>query len=86
MHDSHEIYEFIYNGFCVERLNKNKTVYTAKFKKWTRDPGIGIFECSDGKNRYIPTCAIKDFDTLHIHPKQDVNVKEKLLMCNSATS
>lgn len=47
--------------------------YTAKFVEWTRDPGIAVFECSDGKLRLIPTYAIKGDH--QILPEQDYSNK-----------
>lgn len=48
---------FEYNGFFGRSL-KGFAPYKAKFKEWTSDPGIGVFECSDGKERLIPTFAL----------------------------
>ncbi len=76
----YEVYEFTYNGF-YGNLNSNKKMnYIATFKKWTNDPGVGVFECSDGKERFIPTFAIVNFKREN-HPIQDYggDKKNKLL-------
>jgi hypothetical protein len=52
-----KIQNFEYNGF-FGKLLEGLTPYTATFKEWTSDPGIGIFTCSDGEERLIPTFAI----------------------------
>ena len=52
-----KIQHFKYNGFCVTML-PGIAPYTAVFKKWTNDPGVAVFDCSDKKERRIPTCAI----------------------------
>ena len=49
---------FGYNGVFVSLESDKCMLYTAKFVRWTDDPGIGLFECSDGKNRLIPSCAL----------------------------
>lgn len=66
-----KIRNFSYNGFMGELL-KGITPYTATFIKWTLDPGIGVFQCSDGKKRLIPTFAIVDWCGKFI-PKQDMS-------------
>lgn len=53
------IHNFVYNGFCGQD-RPGYAKYTAKFIKWTNDPGVIEAECSDGKLRYIPSFAIKD--------------------------
>lgn len=50
---------FDYNGFTGRTL-EGDAPYKAAFKEWTRDPGIGVFKCSDDKERLIPTFAVKD--------------------------
>lgn len=52
---------FTYNGFSGQ-LKPGYAVYTARFKKWTSDPGIAICECSDDKERLIPTFALEEDD------------------------
>lgn len=51
------IKNFTYNGFFGKSIGGN-ALYKAKFKQWTGDPGIALMECSDGKERQIPTYAI----------------------------
>jgi len=53
-----KIRNFEYNGF-MGQTHEGHTDYTAEFKEWTTDPGIGIFICSDGRERLIPTFAIE---------------------------
>ena len=53
----HEVDDFSYNGFGVEDLG-TKAEYKAAFKEWTNDPGIFVAKCSDGQERYIPSCQI----------------------------
>lgn len=48
---------FEYNGF-MGRRKTGFTHYTATFKEWAPDPGVGRFNCSDGKVRLIPTFAL----------------------------
>lgn len=69
---NYEVENFEYNGFFVKPL-KGKASYTAKFKHWTNDPGIALCECSDNKERLIPSgCLIGDKSNL---PKQDMSNK-----------
>lgn len=67
------VQHFSYNGFCGTLL-KGIAPYMAKFKKWTRDPGIARFECSDHITRLIPTFALKGLKQ-HSLPKQDMTNK-----------
>lgn len=53
----HQVNSFKYNGFYGSSNNKILD-YKAKFKEWTNDPGIAVFNCSDGQERKIPTFAI----------------------------
>ena len=59
--EDRKVNEFEYNGFMGKVDDKVIMPYTATFKEWTPDPGIGKFECSDGETRYIPTFAIVDY-------------------------
>jgi len=63
-----KIHKFSYNGFgCI--VHKGYANYTITgFMKWTVDPGVGVFACSDGQERMIPTCVFET-RTLHL-PKQ----------------
>ena len=70
MKTTYPIKKFEYNGFMGQLFNeKGKdgvyapviAPYTAHFIRWTSDPGIGLFKCSDGHNRLIPTFAIMNF-------------------------
>lgn len=54
----YKVQNFSYNSFYGELL-PNMASYRAQFKRWTNDPGIGVFECSDGKERLLPTFALK---------------------------
>lgn len=69
---NYQVENFKYNGFYVKSL-EGKTNYTAKFKNWSNDPGIALCECSDNKERLIPSCClIGDKSNL---PKQDYSNK-----------
>ncbi|MCK5615306.1 hypothetical protein KAR91_76285 [Candidatus Pacearchaeota archaeon] len=83
MKTTYPIKKFEYNGFHGQIFyNEGKdgvytpilAPYTAHFLHWTSDPGIGLFKCSDGRNRIIPTFAIMDFSTrdLPAQPKTGV--------------
>ena len=63
MADSYKVHNFDYNGFSGQLCDGDAT-YTAVLIEWTLDPGVGRFQCSDGKVRLIPTFALK-----HPHPK-----------------
>ena len=69
----YEIEKFTYNGFFVT-TKPGLAKYKAKFNKWTDDPGVVLMDCSDGKQRLIPTCCVvggNDF------PKQEIKMNEK---------
>lgn len=66
--DGYVVREFKYNGFSGLIL-PDYAPYRARFVEWTTDPGIGRFDCSDGKQRVIPTFAIVAFD-YNAHPVQ----------------
>jgi len=71
----YDVKEFNYNGFMGIITGKEKmTNYTAVFVEWTSDPGIALFECSDGKLRMIPTYALVGLqrDDLPSQPKTGV--------------
>lgn len=67
------INNFKYNGFMGVSV-PGKASYTAKFNKWTNDPGIVQMDCSDGRLRFIPTYAIPDCSLL---PKQIIDPDKK---------
>lgn len=50
---------FEYDGFGG-MLRKGYAPYTATLLEWTLDPGVGRFQCSDGKVRLIPWFAVPD--------------------------
>lgn len=52
------IEDFIYNGFFVEHKGTIAPYTVKQFIKWTDDPGIGLFLCSDGRERLIPSCQL----------------------------
>ena len=55
----HPVYKFTYDGFGGQ-VNKNVIMpYTARFKKWSGDPGVALMICSDGTKRWIPSFALK---------------------------
>jgi hypothetical protein len=51
------ISNFTYNGFLGTK-KKGTAPYTAKFNRWSGDPGIALMDCSDNKKRLIPSYAI----------------------------
>ena len=69
----YKVQNFSYNGFCGQLLPAMAS-YLAKFKEWTNDPGIGIFGCSDGEERLIPTFALRGLNKYPL-PKQDMSKK-----------
>jgi len=50
-----DIKNFTYDGMFVNELPGNAP-YTVEFVEWTGDPGIFLGKCSDGKERFIPSC------------------------------
>lgn len=56
-----KVTKFRYNGFSGSNDPTKVMKYTATFKHWTTDPGVGVFTCSDNKERLIPTFALVDF-------------------------
>lgn len=72
-----KIRRFLYNGFHGQ-LCRGKTRYSVtSFIEWTKDPGIGIFKCSDGKRRLIPSFAFIECwkEIKHLIPEQDMTNK-----------
>ena len=63
---SFRVKQFYYNGFHVGVDNDVFVPYTANFVRWTEDPGIALFSCSDGKKRLIPSCALYTFSDITI--------------------
>jgi hypothetical protein len=60
-----KVHNFSYNGFSG-KLFDDFAEYTAELKKWTTDPGVGLFVCSDEKERLIPTFALEDFKKVEV--------------------
>lgn len=84
----YSVQNFVYNGFFVQLL-QNKAKYTVdSLINWTNDPGIGLFLCSDKKERLIPTCCLsKDFlQTQKTRPKLDPFKGKGVLFGQSAKS
>jgi hypothetical protein len=71
------VQNFIYDGLFV-RVRDGIADYTAEFKEWTKDPGIGKFECSDGKSRLIPSCCLKGREKNKL-PEQDNSEVKKIV-------
>jgi hypothetical protein len=69
----YKVRNFTYNGF-MGKCDKGYAPYTAEFTKWSDDPGVAEFKCSDGKTRLIPTFAIEG-DTECPLPPQDYSHK-----------
>jgi len=55
----YDVFKFDYDGFNGNVDEDHIMHYRAGFLGWTGESGIGMFECSDGKIRAIPTFAIK---------------------------
>jgi len=55
----YEVCYFEYNGFMGRSDKSKRMPYNARFKQWSGDPGIALMKCSDGKERHIPTYAMK---------------------------
>lgn len=53
----YKVRNFTYNGFGG-MLQPGDAPYTVSLIRWTLDPGVGLFQCSDGKERLIPTFAV----------------------------
>lgn len=64
------VLNFEYNGFYGQ-LTGWEADYKARFFKWTEDPGVGVFSCSDGETRLIPTFALKPAVSIRELPKQE---------------
>lgn len=56
----YKVEKFIYNGMFVHP-EEGEAPYTAKFLRWTNDPGVAECECSDGEMRLIPSCQLLGF-------------------------
>ncbi|MEI6186968.1 MAG: hypothetical protein WCP46_00505 [Alphaproteobacteria bacterium] len=69
----YDVENFNYNGFMVQS-KAGKANYTAQFKAWSNDPGILIADCSDGKERHIPSCCLIDVKREDL-PEQDYENK-----------
>jgi hypothetical protein len=72
-----KIRKFFYGGF-MGKLEEGYTSYTVtSFIEWTRDPGVGLFECSDGEKRLIPSFAfIENWREIRdLIPEQDMTNK-----------
>lgn len=78
---SYQVCNFEYNGF-YGRVKEGVAAYTAVFVKWTGDAGVGVFLCSDGKERWIPTFALPEFN-MSAHPVQDKTGSFFGLSCKS---
>lgn len=52
-----KVRNFVYDGFGGQ-LREGYAPYTVTLLRWTLDPGVGVFACSDGKERLIPSFAI----------------------------
>jgi hypothetical protein len=76
----YKVAKYIYNGMFVT-IKTGLTNYEAEFQSWTTDPGVAIFNCTDKKQRLIPTCAIVDFDC-DAHPKQPKLEEKNMGFCH----
>lgn len=58
-----KVRNFIYNGMFVNEL-PGFADYSAEFVEWSKDPGMALMNCSDGKQRLIPSfCVDEDLPT-----------------------
>jgi hypothetical protein len=71
-----KVENFYYNGIFVSP-EKGYASYTATFEKWTNDPGVALFLCSDGKERLIPTCQLFDENDEHIKSEEEFGAQPK---------
>lgn len=60
-----QIQNFVYDGFAVHP-KEGFASYRASFKEWTNDPGIAKCDCSDGKERLIPSCQLKSEENIQL--------------------
>jgi len=65
----YSVEDYRYNGYTVTPISGFKSFQVKKLLKWTNDPGIGLFLCSDKKVRLIPSCQLHP-SFLNKHPKQ----------------
>ena len=65
-----KVKRFVYGGLFIQ-VEEEETGYTAEFERWTKDPGVALFKCSDGEERLIPTCAL--VGKVRKLPKQDTS-------------
>jgi hypothetical protein len=56
--DKYQVQNFTYNGFYVTSRMGIASYKVEKLINWTKDSGIGLFLCSDKKERLIPTCQL----------------------------
>lgn len=54
----YHVENFVYDGFQVISPPGFAAWTVTNFQKWTNDAGIGLFMCSDGIIRPIPTCCL----------------------------
>ena len=76
-----EVQNFTYNGFYV-KSKSTKAKYKAIFLEWTRDPGIILAHCTDGRKRLIPTCQLIGLQENDL-PKQE---KSNVIFGSSSNS
>lgn len=74
--EKYQVSKFTYNGFFVN-FHEGLADYTATFKNWTTDPGIANCNCSDGKERLIPSCCLIGFESID-YPLQTYTNKQLL--------
>lgn len=82
--EKYKVFSFRYNGFAL-KVGKTLTKYTATFKEWTDDPGVAVFECSDGEERKIPVRAVKNFNYDN-HPEQKWTKRPPLILGEPSSS
>lgn len=55
---TNHVENYSYNGFIVTPIAGFTNYQVKTLIKWTNDPGIGLFKCTDKKARLIPSCQL----------------------------
>lgn len=70
--DKIRVMSFTYDGFGGQKTGGFAT-FTGEFIRYTNDPGIGLYKCSDGKERLIPGWAVEG----HLPPMPNYKKMQK---------
>jgi hypothetical protein len=71
------IRNFEYNGFFGKDL-EGFAPYWCKFVRWSGDPGVAVMQCSDGRERLIPTFALPAGVSI-VLPDDNTRQEDKIL-------